>query len=76
MIDFRDIPKHLIADSPKGLQRKMMKNNEKYQKLFRYFDIQETNEGKWVCWYYDIMTAEEELQGINKDVNGTESIRQ
>ena len=60
----KDIPKFISASSPQGLQRKMYKNNVDRQKVFRYFDLQETREGRWIAWYYDAMSIEDELREI------------
>lgn len=70
----RDIPNYISASSPKGLRRKMLKNNFDKKKVHRYFDIQMINEESWVAWYYENMSMDDELKEI-EDANGSEPIR-
>jgi hypothetical protein len=56
--NLRRIPHFISAASPKALQRSMFLNNVKDGYEYRYFDISEDKKGKWIAWYYKIMTIE------------------
>lgn len=69
MVSDKTIPKFLTARSPSGLQRRMGRNNGRAHKRFHYFDFQEMQDGNWICWYYDEINIEQELEKINDESN-------
>lgn len=46
------VPHFLKATSPELLQERMLENNLLEKKEIRYQDIQQLNDGSWICWYY------------------------
>jgi hypothetical protein len=46
------IPQFLTAPSEERLVQLMLLTNLKNQTEFRYFDIQQRKDGKWVAWFY------------------------
>lgn len=65
MVTDKTVPKFLTARSPSGLQRRMLRNNGKSHKRFHYFDIQQLRDGNWICWYYDEISIDEQLEQVN-----------
>lgn len=59
-----EIPKFLVAGSPRGLRRLMLRNNVRYQRWFQYFDIQNVG-GKWYAWFW--LNIEREVQKEERD---------
>lgn len=51
-VSLTSIPHYIVAASPKELRRLMFKNNLKHGLVFKYFDIQQTQDGNWICWYF------------------------
>ncbi len=60
----RNIPSHLVASSPRGLERKMRDLNDKKKVVHRYFDFNQLLDGTFICWYYNEKTIEDELKEI------------
>lgn len=46
------IPFFLTASTPKELRRLMLKNNLQTGIVFKYFDIQQMQDGNWIAWYF------------------------
>ena len=46
------IPHFITAASPEELQRLCIKNNLQHAIVFKYFDIQEMKDGRWIAWFF------------------------
>lgn len=49
------IPDYITAQSPQGLRRLMFQKNAQAGTQFRYFDIQQYDDGnkkRWIAWFY------------------------
>jgi len=68
------IPNFIEAVSKKRLRLLMLKNNIRLGGHVKYFDFQEESSGKYSCWYYEEIDADEvtkEQLGMNgEDNNG------
>lgn len=47
-----DVPVFLEASSKRELVHKMVEMNTKARFEFKYFDIQQQHDKKWVAWFY------------------------
>lgn len=47
------IPNFIEASSKKRLRLLMLKNNVRLGGHVKYFDFQEQQSGRFVCWYYE-----------------------
>ena len=69
-----NIPDFIIATSPKGLRRLMLKNNIKYKAEFSYYDIQTFTDKreklKFIAWYIRPLDLND--LGSDLDANITE----
>ena len=66
------IPHFLTAATPQELRRLMFKNNLRTGIIFKYFDIQQMDNGDWIAWYFHDLNintlVKEDLMEVEENV--------